>query len=399
MIRPLSLEVAQERLLGRVMPLGSETVPVADAAGRYSSGPLLARRTQPAADCSAMDGFAMRADDLGGPWRTVGESAAGHPFTVPLKPGEAVRISTGALLPPAAGAILLQEQALHEVGTLRLAPDGAPSPHHIRLAGLDFCEGEPLLPAGALLTPARMALLLAGGHGAVEVGRRPALAVLESGDELAGNPQACPPHRVPASNGAMLAAMAAPLVSSLTRVGPVPDRLDALAAALEQAQSCDVLVTSGGASVGEHDLIRPALEAWGARIDFWRIAIRPGKPLLVARRGEQVILGLPGNPVSSFVTAFLFLLPLLRRLGGSSGPLPVGVALPLAAPLPPVGERMEFLRGLIEPEGVVPLEQQDSSTLASLGAADCLIQRLARSPSAKPGELVTVYWIHNDGMA
>ena len=386
---PIALEEAQQRLLAMAEPLGSETRRVEQALGRFLAGYPVAQRSQPAADLSAMDGYAMRVDDLAGPWRVVGESAAGRPFGRALGVGEAVRISTGAMMPEGAGAVLIQENAAREEEMLRVSAV-EPSASHIRRAGFDFRRGEALMHSGALVTPGRIALLLASGNATVEVGRRPSLAVLDSGDELAADPAQCPRHQVPASNGAMLAAMAAPFAGQVERIGPVPDRIDALLAAFEQAEDHDVLVTSGGASVGDHDLVRPALEEWGAQIDFWRVAIKPGKPLLVARRGRQLILGLPGNPVSSFVTAHLFLLPLLRRLGGAGDPLPLTLRLPLADKLPATGERMEFLRARMNSDGVVPLAQQDSSALLSLAAADCLIRRAADAPVAARGDEVTV---------
>jgi molybdopterin molybdotransferase len=227
----------------------------------------------------------------------------------------------------------------------------------------------------------------------------PSLAVLDSGDELAADPAACAPHQIPASNGAMLAAMAAAHVSSIRRLGPVPDRLEAMLAALDQAAEADVIVTSGGASVGDHDLVRPALEQWGATIEFWRVAMRPGKPLLVARRGRQWLVGLPGNPVSSYVTAFLFLLPLLRALGGALEPLPRRMALRLGEPLPATGDRAEFLRARLDGESLVPVTEQDSSALAALAGAEALIERPAHAPPAEPGALVTAYWLENGGTA
>ena len=395
---PIALDEAQARLLASAAPLPSETLPVEQALGRYLAAPVSARRSQPAADLSAMDGYAMRVEDQSGPWHIVGESAAGHPFPQTLRTGEAARISTGALMPEGAGAVLLQEEALRE-GELLRAAGGEPSPRHVRRAGFDFRAGETLLHLGTPLTPGRVALVLASGNAQVEVGRTPSLTVLDSGDELAADPTHCLPHQIPASNGAMLAAMAAPFTSQVTRLGPVPDTMESLLAALEQAEGHDVLVTSGGASVGDHDLVRPALERWGANIEFWRVSLKPGKPLLVARRGRQLILGLPGNPVSSFITATLFLLPLLRRLGGSGQPLPVSVSLPLLEPLPPTGDRLEFLRARLAPGGVVALGQQDSSALCSLSVADALIRRAARSPAAPTGEPVNVILLEQNGNA
>ncbi len=394
---PIPLEEAQARLLAMAEPLGAETMPTEQALGRFLAQQPIARRSQPAADLSAMDGYAMHADDLAGPWSIVGESAAGRPFDGALAKSEAVRISTGAILPEGAGAILIRENAVLEGDLLRAT--GEPSPRHIRRAGFDFRENEPLLQRGLPLTPARIALLLASGNPHVAAGCRPSLAVLDSGDELAADPENCAAHQIPASNGAMLVAMTSPLVSDVRRIGPVPDQMEALLAALEQAETADVLVTSGGASVGEHDLVRPALERWGAAIEFWRVAIKPGKPLLVARRGRQLILGLPGNPVSCFVTALLFLLPLLRRLGGSDRPVSLGLKLKLGKPLPPTGDRMEFVRAGYGLGGVIPLDEQDSSALASLAAANCLICRPANAPAAEHGDIVTILPLENGGVA
>ena len=388
--KPIPLADAQARLFALAAPLSAETCPAEAVNGRFLAAPLAAARTQPATDLSAMDGYAMRADDLAGPWHVVGESAAGHPFARALAPGETVRISTGAALPAEGGAVLLQEEAVRE-GEQLAASGGAPTARHIRRAGFDFRLGDPLLKAGERMNPGRIALALSGGNGMLSVGRLATLAVMDSGDELSVDPSACAPHQIPASNGAMLAAMAAPYAGSIRRIGPVADSMAALQAALEQAEGCDVLVTSGGASVGDHDLVRPALEAWGAKIDFWRVAMRPGKPLMVARRGDQMVLGLPGNPVSGYVTAFLFLLPLLRHLAGSDTPLPVPLYMRLAAAMPATGDRMEFARGRMVEGMVEPFGQQDSSALASLGAADCLIQRAAGSGELAAGEVVPVF--------
>ncbi|BBC73033.1 molybdopterin molybdenumtransferase MoeA [Altererythrobacter sp. B11] len=396
---PIPLGEAQARLLAMAEPRGSETLPVEAALGRFLAAELAAQRDQPAADLSAMDGYAMRADDLSGPWKVVGESAAGHPFAGALRRGEAIRISTGALMPAEGGAVLLQEEAVGEGERLTLAPAGEAAPRHVRRAGFDFRRGAGLLAGGTRLGPAQIALAISAGHASVPVGQRPALVVIDSGDELAETPENCPPHRIPASNGAMLAAMAAPWAGSVMRIGPVRDDLGALADALARTEGADVVVTSGGASVGDHDLVRPALEAWGARIDFWRVAMKPGKPLLVARRGRQIVLGLPGNPVSSYVTAFLFLLPLLRRIAGAAEPLPRLLGFPLAGDLPGVGGRLEFVRARLDPGGLAPIAQQDSSALAALGSADALIRREIGAPAARAGEMVQAYLLENGGIA
>lgn len=399
MTPPLPLAEAQARLLTQVEPLAIETLGASHAIGRYLAAPLLAARTQPAADLSAMDGYAMRTDDVTGPWQVVGESAAGHPYAGELERGQAIRISTGALMPRGDGAVLLQENATRMSDVVSLNGEGDPTARHIRRAGFDFRQGDEILAAGARIGPAQLGLALAAGHAELPVHALPSLAILDNGDELATDPKTCAPHQVPASNGAMLAAMAAPCAGSILRLGPVPDRLDAMLTALDKAADTDVIVTSGGASVGDHDLLRPALAQWGAKIDFWRVAMRPGKPLLVARRGERWVIGLPGNPVSSYVTAFLFLLPLLRALGGAGDPLPRGLTMRLGVPLPATGDRTDFVRARLEGGSLLPVVEQDSSALAVLARADALIERPANGPTIEEGALVKAYWFENGGIA
>ena len=395
---PIPWEEAQAQLLADVVPMPSESMPLADAIGRHLAAPLTARRTQPPADLSAMDGYAVRADDLAGPWQVVGESAAGHPFGASLRAGEAVRISTGAILPEGAGAVLLQEDAVRAGATLARSGEDGPEPRHIRRRGFDFAEGQEVLAAGTVLNPARIALALSAGHGAATVHRLPHIAVIDSGDELTADPARAAAHQIPASNGAMLAAMVAPL-ARVRRIGPVADNMAALADAFAAAERAEVIVTSGGASVGDHDLVRPALEAWGATIDFWRIAMKPGKPLLLARKGGTRIIGLPGNPVSSHVTAFLFLLPLLRALGGAAQALPRNITLPLDGNLRPIGHRAEFVRAHFTPDGIAPLAEQDSSGLFALARADALIARPIGAPAAARGEAVRVFPLENGSIA
>lgn len=395
---PIPLAEAQARLLASIIPLPADHVAVEEALGRCLAEPLLAHRTQPPADLSAMDGYALRLGEEG-PWRVIGESAAGHPFSGTVSPGEAIRISTGALMPAGADAVLLQENATRNGDVLSLNGEGEPRARHIRRAGFDFRQGDELLPIGTRINAAQIALALSGGNAKLPIHRLPRLAILDSGDELAADPAHCAPHQIPASNGAMLAAMTRGLAGDIQRLGPVPDDLDALAFALEQASGADVIVTSGGASVGDHDLIRPALEAWGAEIDFWRVAMKPGKPLLVARKGATVVLGLPGNPVSSFVTGFFFLLPLLRALAGDRTPLPVPLPLPLGADLPAGGARMEFLRASLSGGTAMPVSEQDSSALRAMASAGLLIERPANAPAAPAGSTVQAYWIENGGVA
>lgn len=398
MTAPLTLEAAQERLFALATPLAAEMIAVDDAAGRHLARELEARRTQPARDLSVMDGFAVAGP---GPWRIIGESRAGAPFAGSLGAGSAVRISTGAACPAGTGAILVREDA--EVRGTTLATLSGVGFHQddrwIRRRGFDFAAGDPLLAAGTLIGPAQIALARAAGHGHLEVARRPLVAVIECGDELAADPSDPHPDRIPASNGAMVAAMVRSVGGRVSRIGPLPDDRAELALAISEAANADVIVTTAGASVGEHDHVGGALADRGAELAFWRVAIRPGRPLLVTRLGRQIVLGLPGNPASSYVTAFLFLLPLLRALQGAAQHLPAAVRLPLAAPLPDGGERREFWRARFTDAGVEPLPERDSSALRTLAAADILIDRPAGAPAAAPGELVICHWLPSGGSA
>lgn len=403
-VPPMPLEEAQERLLALATPLPIEHVDIEGALGRYLAEPLLARRTHPPTDQSAMDGYAVTGEDMGGPWHVVGESAAGHPFSGTVGSGEAVRISTGAVMPAGARAVILQEDLEREDHRIRLTGEPPEPIHkHIRACGLDFTAGSEVMAAGVRIGPAQAALAISAGHKHLPVHRMPRIAVIDSGDELASDPECCEAHQIPASNGAMLAALAGSLPVEARRIGPVADTMDALTAAFDAAHDCDVIVTSGGASVGDHDLVRPALEAWGAELDFWRVAIKPGKPILVARRertsGAQLVIGLPGNPVSSFVTGYLFLLPLLRRLLGASQPLPMAIATRLGAPVRANGARREFLRGWWDGQSVTPQTVQDSGALASLAGSNVLIDRPAHAPEGTVGADVRIFLLQNGGIA
>jgi len=385
----LPVAEAQARLLALATPLPIETVPLPEATGRWAAEDLIARRTQPAADLSMMDGYAIRFADLPGPWQLIGESRAGEGFGGVLAAGDAVRIFTGAPLPAGADAILVQEEAVRDGAVVQLAGEG---PLHtgasIRPRGSDFVEGAVLVAQGERLTPARIAAAAVGGHGALAVRRRPRVTLISTGDELV--PPGAPAHGVmlPASNGVMLHAMIG-TTAEVADAGIVPDRLDALVEAFRTIQA-DIIVTTGGASVGDHDLVRPALAEAGAELDFWRIAMRPGKPLLAGKLGQTIVLGLPGNPVSAFVTAHLFLLPLIAHLAGASAPLPRTEPAALAAPLPVVGARDDYLRAVLSRGRVSALPNQDSGALATLAEAAALIVRPARAPAAAVGEIVDI---------
>ncbi|MCL9982037.1 MAG: molybdopterin molybdotransferase MoeA [Erythrobacter sp.] len=392
----LTLEEAQQRLLALAPKTSTYTAGLSQVAmPDYLAKDLAALRSQPAADLSAMDGYAICGT---GPWQRVGESRAGAPFGGALAAGQCVRISTGAIVPPSGDSILIQENAVVDGATVALATgeERPPPGRHIRKAGFDFRKGDTVLRKGMRLGPATVALAISAGHSSVPLVMRPSVAVLDSGDELVpvGNPLAA--HQIPASNGVMLSWMLAPHIGLVDEyLGPVADDPAALAAALKRSEDCDILITSGGASVGDHDLIQQALKDWGAQIDFWKVAIKPGKPLMVATRGTQVILGLPGNPVSSFVTAFLFALPLVRAAMGAADPLPRSVTMIAGEVLPATEKRREFLRGVSDGATVRLAGSQDSSALSALAAANCLIDRPAHTPAVAAGEPVRVFPLQN----
>lgn len=385
----LPLDEAQARVLVLAGPVAIETVPIRDAVGRWAADDLPALRTQPERALSSMDGYAIRFDDLPGPWEVIGESAAGRPFGGLVGAGQAARIFTGAALPEGADTVLVQEEAARDGTRLMLAGEGPPRcGSSVRTAGLDFTAGERLLSAGAAITPAAAALLAVGGYGMVPVRRRVRVAIAATGDELV--PPGSPPDAgLPESNGVLLAGLLGGLPVERIELGILPDDLSALTAAFAGVDA-DVLVTTGGASVGDHDLVRPALEAAGARIDFWRIAMRPGKPMMAGRLGNAVVLGLPGNPVSAFVTATLFLLPLVRMLAGAADPLSRRRVVPLGAPLAANDRRADHLRAELRDGVAFPAPAQDSSMLRTLARADCLIVRPPHAAAANAGDSVEI---------
>ncbi len=386
----LPFEAALARMLALGAPLEAETVPLAAAAGRFVAADVAARLTQPPADLSAMDGYALRFAELPGPLQLVGESAAGRPFAGAVRPGEAVRIFTGAVVPAGTDTVAVQEDAVAGDGTVRF-PAGGP-PHagaHVRRGGQDFAAGAVVARAGEPLTAPRLGLLAAAGLGDVAVHRRPRLALLATGDELVAAGVAPGPGQIASSNGVMLAALLGG-VAEVTDLGIVADRADALAKAIARAAGHDVLVTIGGASVGDHDLAKPALEAAGAELDFWRIALQPGKPLMAGRLGDGLVVGLPGNPVSAFVCARLFLVPLLKRMSGDPAPEDRYQMMRTAVDLPATGARRQFLRAAVKDGAVTPARAQDSSMLSVLAGADALLMRPENGPGVPAGTSVPV---------
>ncbi|SCW68617.1 molybdopterin molybdochelatase [Sphingobium faniae] len=386
----LPVSEAQARLFALAQPLAVEEVSAAFCAGRWLAEDRAARRDQPWADLSAMDGYAVRAAEWPGPWRVTGISSAGGDLPAPLAQGAACRIFTGAPLPDGADAILIQENAERNGDSLRGVDKPVTPRLHVRAAASDFHAGEALLAAGSPLNAAKVALAVLAGYATLPVRKRPAIAILSTGNELVAPGEPVPPGRLPSSNAPMLAALLAILPCDIVDLGIVPDDLDAMTGAFVKAGKADVIISTGGASVGDHDLVRPAFTAAGGTLDFWKIRMRPGKPLMAGKLGPSVFLGLPGNPVSAFVTAMLFLLPLVRHMGGAACPLPATTDARLAAPLPRTGDRDDYLRAFQAEEGIVSVTSQDSAAAAAMARADCLIWRPAHSQAAEAGDFVKI---------
>lgn len=384
----ISLEAAQSHLLALARPLPAETVPLIEASGRWAAEDVVSKRTQPVRALSAMDGYAI-ASGSAGPWRVIGESAAGRPFAGLVAQEEAVRIFTGAAVPNGADAVVIQENVARDGNIVRIATtaDAPVAGRHIRREGSDFRAGAVLIGAGERLTPARIALAASGGYGELRVQRRPNVTLIATGDELVPPGEEAGDDLLPESNTAMIAGILRILGCNINIIGIVPDNLSKLVDAIRSVDA-DLLVTIGGASVGDHDLVKPALEQCGASLDFWKVAIRPGKPVMAGQLGEMIVLGLPGNPVSAFVTALLFARPVAAALSGARDPLPRRIATRLAAPLPANGDRVDHLRAMLTPEGALPVGPNDSAALGGLATADCLIVRPPNAPAANKGDEV-----------
>ncbi len=385
----LPLAEAQQRLIALATRLPAETLPVQAALGRYLADNLIAKREQPAADMSAMDGYAIRFEDRDGPWTLAGECKAGSPPCAALKAGETARIFTGALLPEGADTVVMQENVAAEGTTIRLTAEPSPEKgRHVRHQGGDFAQGSIGLPAGSLLNPAALGEAVIAGHGELTVGKLPRVAVVSTGDELVAPGSATLPHQIPASNDVMLSAMLSGLTAETRSLSRISDDMEILCAALDSARDCDIIVTIGGASVGDHDLVGPAFRQLGAEIDFYKIAMKPGKPVMAGRLGETVILALPGNPASAFVSAILFLLPLVRFMAGAARYLPDYQSAPTTGTLPANGSRAQFLRAKVDEAGITPFGSQDSAKLSVLAASNALLCRPADADAAEAGAMV-----------
>lgn len=397
--------ITVEQALAQVLasapePLASEWVPLGAARGRTLAGDLLARRTQPPVAVSAMDGYAVRAADLAVPpatLRLIGTSAAGRPFAGTLAAGETVRIFTGAPLPAGADTVLMQENAVAQGAAVTALQAELPG-RHVRRAGLDFAEGDRGLEAGRRLGAAELALAAAMNHPRLPVVRAPRVAILATGDELVPPGAEPGPASIVASNGFALAAIVEAAGGTAIDLGIAADDFGALADAFERARGAgaDVLVTLGGASVGDHDLVQEALRREGMALGFWKVAMRPGKPLMHGRLGALRVLGLPGNPVSAIVCGVLFVRPLVRALGGDrAAGLPPTEPARLAGPLPSNAERQDFLRArLTLREGAIPEVEaaavQDSSMLRVLAQSEALIVRAPHAPPARAGDACAI---------
>jgi molybdopterin molybdotransferase len=389
----LSVAEALQRVLEHAVPLSAEEVELSHAAGRVLACPLKARRTQPPADVSAMDGYAVRAADVAkAPVRlqVIGEVAAGRPFARALGAGQAARIFTGGVLPQGADAIVIQEHTRRDGDSVEVEK-ASPKGRHIRVQGLDFKAGDELLPAGHRLTARDLALAAGMNHPLVPVHRAPKVALFATGDELVPAGFEPAPGQIVSSNNFAIGALARTEGATIEDFGIVADRLDDTVAAVRRAREsgADILVTSGGASVGDYDLVQKAFTAEGMTLAFWRLALRPGRPLMNGRLGDMHVLGVPGNPVSAFVCGFLFLVPLIRRLAGRSDLTHEIESAKLGVDLPENDERADYLRATLTrgPDGLVatPFGIQDSSMMLPLAEADCLIVREPYERAAKTG--------------
>jgi molybdopterin molybdotransferase len=393
-MKNLTIEDARGRMLAQVRALGSESIPIEDAQGRVLAHPIDATRDQPPFHSSAMDGYALRVADAqeAVDLDIVGESAAGHGYEGELGPGQAVRIFTGAAIPAGADTVVIQENAVRDGAKVRLGPVAGGD--NIRPRGGDFREGQRLLEAGERLDPWRLSLAAAAGCGALSVARRPRIAVLCTGEELVRPPRQPGPWDIYESGSVALSAL-------IESWGGIPQRLaaarDEQAAVIEAVQGVDVdlIVTVGGASVGDYDIVKPALSQMGLQLFVQTVNIRPGKPTWFGRLGdERPVLGLPGNPASAMVCAELFLKPLIRAMMGAD-PEPKFVKARLQAPLRANGNRDHLMRVLLEQNetGVLTaraLSDQDSSLVTVFAKADGLLRQKADSPAMAAGSLVEV---------
>ncbi|WP_411196388.1 gephyrin-like molybdotransferase Glp [Rhizobium sp.] len=401
----LPVAEALNRLLSRAKPVvASETLPLAEAEGRVLAVALTAGLTQPPFNASAMDGYALRREDApepGAVLKVIGTSAAGHGFEASVNKGEAVRIFTGAPVPLGADSVLLQEDAEKIEGGIR-TNFPVRQGQHIRPRGQDFVQGEAVLSAGTVLDFSRLTVAAAMNRPEVEIFRRPRIAILATGDELLPPGSTPGPSQIIASNTFGIAALARKAGANVLDLGIVPDDKPRITAAIDTARDAkvDVIVTLGGASVGDHDLVQATLVEAGMQLDFWRIAMRPGKPLMVGSFGETHVLGLPGNPVSSLVCSLLFLEPLIRRLA-SLPPVQRETVVEAAVALRANDHRQDYIRAKLSKSTTgnwlaEPFGKQDSSMMKVFAEADCLIVRPPQAPELPAGAPCPVMLLRPD---
>ena len=393
----LSVDEALELLLAGAKPLGTERISITAAHGRVLAEPLAARLTQPPFDASAMDGYAIRAADvatLPARLQLIGESAAGHPFDGRVGAGEAVRIFTGAPVPDGADAVVIQEDTARDGATVIVQGDNVDL-RNIRPRGGDFHEGMQLLGVGRRLGPRELSLAASMGYGDVSVWRRPKVAVLSTGDELVAPGETPGVGQIVSSNHLGIGALIHSVGAEVIQLGIARDTQESLIEHVNRAKAADVLVTIGGASVGDHDLVAPVLSQQGMELAFWKIAMRPGKPLMSGRLGDLRVVGLPGNPVSSLICARVFLVPLVEHLAGAPRPADVTRPAKTAVAIDANGPRQHYMRATLATGAdgalvVTPVRSQDSSLLSPLAIADCLLVRPPRAAAVAAGDIVPV---------
>ncbi|MBP7241035.1 gephyrin-like molybdotransferase Glp [Amaricoccus sp.] len=392
----LSVADAHARILALVAPLGEEEIPLAEAGGRVLARPVAASRDQPPFAASAMDGYAVRDADAvpGARLRVIGAAQAGAAFSGVVGPGEAARIFTGAPMPPGADAVVIQEDAEREGDTILVRPgrDGA---RHVRPAAADFAAGT-TISAPRRLRPADVALLAAMNAARVPVARRPVVAIIPTGDEIVAPGGVPGPDQIVASNNYGLKAMVEAAGGEARLLPIARDTPESLAAVLALTGDADLVVTLGGASVGDFDIVQKTAIAHGLALDFHKVAIRPGKPLMAGRLGARAMIGLPGNPVSALVCGQLFVLPAVERMLGLPGDLPTALPARLAEAVGPNGPRTHYMRARVEagPAGwsCTPFVRQDSALLSVLAAANALLVRPPDAPSQPAGDKVEFIW-------
>ena len=400
----ISVEEARDRILSGLRPTPAEVVALANAWNRVTATPVLARLTQPPSDVSAMDGYALRAADggLGATLSVIGAAPAGHPFAGTVGPGQIVRLFTGSVVPAGADAILLQEDASREGETVTVN-EAVAAGRHIRRAGQDFAIGDTVIAAGRKLTARDVGLAAAANHPWLHIHRRPRIGILATGDEIAMPGEPIPTGGIVSSNSHALAALVQAAGGEPIMLPIAADTKEAVASVADAVVGLDLLVTTGGASVGDHDLVIAGLQTRGLVVDFWQIAMRPGKPLLFGRMGALPVLGLPGNPVSAMVCAILFLLPALARLSGRpAAPPPTDTGI-LGVSVKQNDRRADHLRSTIETDAqgrlvVTPFAIQDSAMLRRLAQADALVLRPPHAPALPAGAEVPIIRLDSLGI-